>query len=217
MRKWQRLLCILTAALLLFARTACSQEEVDLALDVLDAVVSTLPEEEAAPAPQPEQSLPQSQAPPAAESAPAPAPEEPAAPEASAQPEVPAEPEIPTLPEDGQYDDKDNVALYIHLYGKLPSNYMHKKDAEAIYGWKGGPLDKLAPGKAIGGSNFGNYEGLLPDAKGRTWTECDIDTIGKKERGAKRIVFSNDGLIYYTDDHYESFELLYGEESSCEN
>lgn len=217
MRKWQSLLCILTAALLLFALTACSQEEVDLALDVLDAVVSTLPEEEAAPAPQPEQSLPQSQAPPAAESAPAPAPEEPAAPEASAQPEAPAEPEVPTLPEDGQYDDKDNVALYIHLYGKLPSNYMHKKDAEAIYGWKGGPLDKLAPGKAIGGSNFGNYEGLLPDAKGRTWTECDIDTIGKKERGAKRIVFSNDGLIYYTDDHYESFELLYGEESSCEN
>ena len=64
---------------------------------------------------------------------------------------------------------------------------------------------------SIGGDRFGNYEELLPDANGRTWTECDIDTLHAKSRGAKRIVFSNDGLIYYTDDHYESFELLYGE------
>lgn len=59
---------------------------------------------------------------------------------------------------------------------------------------------------------FGNYEGLLPEADGRTYTECDIDTLGADSRGAKRIVFSNDGLIYYTEDHYKSFELLYGEE-----
>ena len=52
----------------------------------------------------------------------------------------------------------------------------------------------------------------MPTKKGRSWTECDIDTLGKSSRGAKRIVFSNDGLIYYTPDHYESFELLYGEE-----
>ena len=50
----------------------------------------------------------------------------------------------------------------------------------------------------------------MPKAKGRTYTECDIDTKGARSRGAKRIVFSNDGLIYYTDDHYESFTLLYG-------
>ena len=62
------------------------------------------------------------------------------------------------------------------------------------------------------GDYFGNYEGLLPEKKGRKYTECDIDTLGAKSRGAKRIIFSNDGLIYYTDDHYESFELLYGEE-----
>ena len=48
---------------------------------------------------------------------------------------------------------------------------------------------------------------------GRTYTECDIDTLGASKRGAKRIVFSNDGLIYYTEDHYETFEPLYGEES----
>ena len=116
-----------------------------------------------------------------------------------------------TLPEDGVYDSKEDVALYLHLYGHLPDNYITKKEAEAL-GWTGGSLEPYAPGKCIGGSRFGNYEGLLPDAAGRRWTECDIDTLGAKSRGAKRIVFSNDGLIYYTGDHYASFELLYGEE-----
>lgn len=119
-----------------------------------------------------------------------------------------SEAELPD--EDGSFDTKDEVALYIHTYGHLPPNYVTKKEAEKA-GWTGGALDKLLPGKAIGGDRFGNLEGLLPDAKGRTWTECDIGTVGKSSRGAKRIIFSNDGLIYYTDDHYESFELLYGE------
>ncbi len=116
-----------------------------------------------------------------------------------------------SLPEDGTYTAKDDVALYIHQYGKLPPNFITKKEAEKL-GWEGGSLEPYAPGKCIGGSRFGNYEGLLPEAEGRVYTECDIDTLGKQKRGAKRIVFSNDGLIYYTEDHYESFELLYGEE-----
>ena len=207
MKKW---LSLLLAALMLFSLTACTQEEVDTTLEILDAVVSALPEEEDAPAPQPEETLPDSQAPPAAEQSPV------ILPAVDQQPPVietqPPVEQAPALPEDGQYDDKDNVALYIHLYGKLPSNYVTKKDAEALYGWQGGALDVVAPGKAIGGSYYGNYEGLLPDADGREWTECDIGTIGQTKRGAERIVFSNDGLIYYTPDHYESFELLYGEE-----
>lgn len=115
------------------------------------------------------------------------------------------------IDEAGSYNTKEEVALYIHVYGKLPSNYISKKEAEAL-GWPGGSLEPYAPGKSIGGSKFGNYEGKLPSKKGRSYTECDIDTAGKKSRGAKRIVFSNDGLIYYTEDHYETFELLYGEE-----
>jgi len=91
----------------------------------------------------------------------------------------------------------------------LPDNFFTKKEAEKL-GWSGGGLQSYAPGKCIGGDRFGNYEGLLPKKSGRTYTECDIDTLGRSSRGAKRIVFSNDGLIYYTDDHYESFELLYG-------
>ena len=120
------------------------------------------------------------------------------------------ETEAPALAEDGIYTSKEDVALYIHIYGCLPENFITKDEARKL-GWEGGGLEDYAPGKCIGGDRFGNYEGLLPDAPGRTWTECDIDTLGKDSRGAKRIVFSNDGLIYYTDDHYESFELLYGE------
>lgn len=108
----------------------------------------------------------------------------------------------------GSYTTKEDVALYIHLYGELPLNFMTKKQARDL-GWEGGSLEPVAPGMCIGGDWFGNYEGLLPDD--REYTECDIDTRGKDSRGAKRIVFSEDGLIYYTEDHYESFELLYGE------
>ncbi len=116
-----------------------------------------------------------------------------------------------TLDEDGWYDSKEEVALYIHLYDRLPDNYVTKDEAEDA-GWSGGNVERYTgEGTAIGGSRFGNREGLLPKAPGRTYTECDIDTVGENSRGAKRVVFSNDGLVYYTDDHYESFELLYGE------
>ena len=110
--------------------------------------------------------------------------------------------------EDGSYTEKDELALYIHTYGHLPSNFIRKKDAEKA-GWNGGSLEKVLPGMCIGGDYFGNYEGLLPAAKGRKWTECDVNTLGARSRGAERIIFSNDGLIYYTDDHYESFVKLY--------
>ena len=121
--------------------------------------------------------------------------------------EVITEPEEEDLlDEDGYYYSKDEVALYIHIYGHLPDNFMTKKEAKNL-GWSGGSLENYAPGKVIGGDRFGNYEGNLPD--GKKYTECDIDTYKKKKRGAKRIVFSDDGYIYYTEDHYESFELLY--------
>ena len=113
--------------------------------------------------------------------------------------------EQPAIDEDGSYTTKEDVALYIHTYGKLPSNFITKKEAQKL-GWSGGSLEPLAPGKCIGGNHFGNYEGILPDGN---YKECDIDTLGKKSRGAKRIIYSDDGRIYYTEDHYESFEQLY--------
>ena len=120
--------------------------------------------------------------------------------------------DVLTIDEDGHYTSKEEVALYIHTYGKLPSNFISKKEAEEL-GWKkkdgaAGQLHVVAPGMSIGGSSFGNYEGLLPEKKGRKYYECDIN-YKKGNRGAERIVYSNDGLIFYTGDHYESFEQLY--------
>ena len=115
------------------------------------------------------------------------------------------------IDKDGTYTSCDDVALYIYTYGELPSNFMTKKEAKKL-GWEGGSLEPYAPGMCIGGDYFGNYEGLLPEKDGREYHECDIDTLGEDSRGAKRIIYSNDGLIYYTEDHYSSFTLLYGEE-----
>lgn len=120
------------------------------------------------------------------------------------------EAESSDLPEDGEYTSKDEVAAYLNTYYHLPGNFITKKEAKEL-GWdsKAGNLGEVAPGKSIGGDYFGNYEGLLPED--RDYHECDIDSDGGY-RGAKRIVYSDDGLIYYTEDHYETFELLYGEE-----
>ena len=100
--------------------------------------------------------------------------------------------------EGGRYDTME----------ELPENYITKKEAQAL-GWdtRKGNLWKVADGCSIGGDRFGNYEGLLPDAKGRRWTECDIGFDGGYRNG-QRIVFSNDGLIYYTADHYQSFDEI---------
>ena len=116
------------------------------------------------------------------------------------------------LEEDGIYTSKEDVAAYLYEYGHLPSNFITKKDAKKL-GWVSseGNLDEVAPGMSIGGDYFGNYEGKLPEVEDRDYYECDIDFDGTYRNG-KRIVFSNDGLIYYTEDHYETFELLYGEE-----
>ncbi len=109
---------------------------------------------------------------------------------------------------DGSYTSKEDVALYLYTYGKLPDNFITKKQAKEL-GWQGGSLEPAAPGKCIGGDYFGNYEGNLPEDE--EYHECDIDTLGKKSRGTKRLVYS-DRHIYYTEDHYKTFELLYGEE-----
>lgn len=164
----------------------------DDTLEVIDEVSETAPPEE----------TPGPAADPTAEPTPAPT----AKPTPEPTPEPTAE---PSVKEDGWYTTKEDVCEYLKLYRRLPDNFMTKKEAEKEYGWEGGGLpDK----RSIGGDKFGNREGLLPS--GYTYTECDIDTMGKKSRGAKRIVFAvtkDEIHIYYTDDHYESFTLLYEE------
>ena len=112
--------------------------------------------------------------------------------------------------EDGEYISKDDVAEYIYVFGRLPKNYITKEEAQKG-GWdpeQGKSLEEVFPGRIIGGSRFGNYDGLLPEKNGRQYYECDVDYTGGS-RNSKRIVYSNDGLIFYTEDHYKSFEQLH--------
>ena len=203
MFKFKKIQALLLALVLSLTLTACSEEVTNAVIDevvdiavseVVDAITEEDPavEETEDVSGSSEESVPEEEAPPAEEEAP------------------PVE-EEPAIDEDGAYTTKEDVALYIYTYGHLPDNFITKKEAESL-GWSGGGLDDYAYGCCIGGNRFGNYEGLLPEADGRTYTECDIDTMHASKRGAKRIVFSNDGLIYYTPDHYESFVLMYGEE-----
>ena len=108
------------------------------------------------------------------------------------------------------YYGRDEIALYLHAFAELPPNYLTKDEAADIGRDKspGQLWDEIGYGLCIGGDTFGNREGLLPEEDGRTWYECDVNYDGYK-RGSERIVFSTEGLIYYTGDHYESFVLLY--------
>lgn len=103
-----------------------------------------------------------------------------------------------TIDENGIYDSKEEVGLYIHLYGKLPKNYVTKSQ-----------YNKSDRYQCVGGDRFYNKEGRLPS--GEVYYECDIDTYGITSRGAKRLVWTKSGIVYYTGDHYETFIQLYGE------
>jgi len=104
------------------------------------------------------------------------------------------------------YDTPEAVAEYIETNNELPENYLTKEEARDL-GWDAdeGNLWEVAPGASIGGDYFGNYEELLPEVSGRDYYEADIEYDGGY-RNAKRLVFSDDGLYFYTDDHYESFD-----------
>lgn len=113
------------------------------------------------------------------------------------------------LAEDGRYTEPQEVADYLHVYGHLPDNFITKNEAKKL-GWdnQAGNLDEVAPDMSIGGDLFGNREGLLPEKDGRKYYECDVNYEGGYRNG-ERIIYSNDGLIFYTADHYKSFEQLY--------
>lgn len=111
---------------------------------------------------------------------------------------------IADLSEDGSYYSKDDIANYIKTYNHLPPNYITKSEARKL-GWSGGPLEKYAPGKRIGGDRFTNRQKVLPAGE---YYECDITDNDSNTRGAKRIVYSTDGRVYYTEDHYKTFVEL---------
>ena len=202
----KKIVCLL-AFLLTLTLWGCSQEDVDLVFDVAEALLAedTADTEADLPETEPETKKETEPAPvevPEAD----PVAEEDPAPEAPAPAEPEEEPETQTPPQTVAYGeyyyDVENVVLYLDTYGELPDNYITKNEARDL-GWEGGSVEYYQDGAAIGGDRFGNREGLLPDG---SWIECDIDTEDEKSRGAKRLVFNlDDGLYYFTDDHYESF------------
>lgn len=105
------------------------------------------------------------------------------------------------------YTLPEEVAAYLHIYSELPENFITKKEAQNL-GWDSskGNLWDVADGKSIGGDSFGNYEGLLP--KDTKYHECDVNYTGGY-RQAERIIYGNNGSIYYTNDHYETFTQIY--------
>ena len=228
MKKISKILIVLLAVVIALSFSACGNEKQP---EPAQTAVISITEATQAPAPEITEEPEATEAPvdteePAVTEEPA----ETEVPELTEEPAVTQEPEATEAPavteeafsdeitvtEDGEYSDKEHVALYIHTYGHLPSNYVTKTEAEAA-GWRSaeGNLYKILPGKSIGGERFGNYEKRLPEAKGRKYYECDINynpkgkTSGRVTRGPERIVYSNDGLIFYTGDHYETFEQLY--------
>ena len=101
------------------------------------------------------------------------------------------------------------VADHIKKYNRLPDNFITKNEAKKL-GWNParGNLWDVAPGKSIGGDVFHNREKKLPVKRGRSWYEADINYKGGK-RGKDRIIFSSDGLIYKTGDHYRTFTRIH--------
>ena len=196
----KKFLCLLIAAISAFSVTSCSSYDVyeSITTSVAETSQESIREEVSVTEEAEQSSQQETEAPTEIQS------------ETQVQTEADTNAEAP-IDENGSYTTKEDVSLYLYTYDHLPQNFITKKEAEAL-GWQGGSLEPYAPGKCIGGSRFGNYEELLPEKEGRQYYECDIDTLGADRRGAKRLVYSNDGLIYYTADHYETFELLYGEE-----
>jgi hypothetical protein len=113
-----------------------------------------------------------------------------------------------TIEQSGYYTSKEEVSLYIVTYAHLPNNYITKDEAIDL-GWVSteGNLWDVTFKKSIGGDRFYNREGQLPMDENRIYFECDIDYEGGY-RNAKRLVYSNDGYIYYTEDHYDTFVLI---------
>ena len=125
---------------------------------------------------------------------------------APADTEAPADPEVPEETEEpGPIIEPQQIADYLFEHGELPENFITKQEAKDL-GWDSyvNYVSDVAPGMSIGGDYFGNYEGKLPRVKGRKYYECDCWYTGGK-RNQYRIIYSNDGHVWYTEDHYNTF------------
>lgn len=101
---------------------------------------------------------------------------------------------------------ENGADFHLYYYHKLPDYYINKSTA-FLHGWKAGKrdLNKLLPGKMIGGDIYDNENSKLPVRPGRIWFEADINYAGGKRRNRQRTLYSNDGLLFITLDHYHTF------------
>lgn len=115
----------------------------------------------------------------------------------------------PTPVPEGPIIDPQSIADYIFANGCLPDNFITKREAQAL-GWDSyiNYVSDVAPGKSIGGDYFGNYEGKLPRENGVKYYEADCWYTGGR-RNAYRVIFSNRGRVWYTEDHYNTFTELF--------
>ena len=122
-------------------------------------------------------------------------------------PALKTEPEVTVTP--GPLEAAQELADYIFEYGELPENYVTKKQAKEM-GWPARYryVGDIAPGLTIGGDYFGNYERKLPVVKGRKYYEADCFYQGRS-RNEYRIIYSNDGHVWFTGDHYNTFVELF--------
>ncbi|WP_276526768.1 ribonuclease domain-containing protein, partial [Lonsdalea britannica] len=101
----------------------------------------------------------------------------------------------------------NEVVESLRSTGQLPQNYVNKAQATAN-GWKPGKaLNNTNPDGQLGGDIFENSTNLLPSVPGRVWQEADIglkNTMSRSNQPGTRLLYSNDGLLYITTDHYET-------------
>ena len=109
----------------------------------------------------------------------------------------------------GPLEEAQRIADYLFEHGELPDTFLRKRDAQAL-GWNSAYnyVSDVAPGRSIGGDYFSNYEQKLPVVQGRKYYEADCFYQGGK-RNAYRIIYSNDGHVWYTGDHYNTFTELF--------
>jgi hypothetical protein len=116
----------------------------------------------------------------------------------------------PTPVPEGPITDPQSIADYLFSHDmELPENFITKKEAREL-GWDSryNRVGDVAPGMSIGGDYFGNYQEKLPVGKGISYREADCYYTGGS-RNAYRIIYSSDGRVWYTEDHYRTFTELF--------
>lgn len=106
------------------------------------------------------------------------------------------------------FDGINGIDVLLLSGNPLPQQYVTKAQAKKA-GWKPALLNlrSVISNGTIGGDIYKNLEEKLPSAQGRIWYEADINYTGGA-RNSSRILYSNDGLVFVTYDHYLTFNQI---------